>query len=155
MTESREAGREGMERTRKREGREGRTRGRGVSEVLWKTKMGASKKERREEKNEREIVRRERGRGTCVQSDTEKGRGAYLRRGRGRDAVEDEDGRRRAAVAARGLLCASGRECCMRWVADGRATATGRRRGGESEERENKRGDRGRGRPGRETEREN
>ena len=60
VTESREAGREGMERTRKREGREGRTRGRGVSEVLWKTKMGASKRERREEKNEREIVRRER-----------------------------------------------------------------------------------------------
>ena len=61
VTESREAGREGMERTRKREGREGRTRGRGVSEVLWKTKMGAGKRERREEKNEREIVGKERG----------------------------------------------------------------------------------------------
>ena len=36
-----------------------------------------------------------------MQSDTEKARGAYLHRGRGRDAVEVEDGRRRAAVAAR------------------------------------------------------
>ena len=46
---------------RGREREQERTRGRRVSEVLWKTKMGAGKRERREEKNEKEIVGRERG----------------------------------------------------------------------------------------------
>ena len=53
-----------MERERTRAGENEKERG--VSEVLWKMKMGAGKKERREEKNEREIVGRERRRGTCV-----------------------------------------------------------------------------------------